>query len=363
MAQILTPRILGSIDTPANLALVDLTYIPTGQHVAAKTAYQGLWFLRNDSTDTPDGVTVVDALGQAGNWHRDPAGTPGAHLAAAWYVDTAAGSDSASGITSLTPLASVAEIFRRIGVQEVAAATTVTINSGAAMLLSAFGGIGSPVDGYARMVVTSLGACTVAAGVLTVTANGALGTQDGLTPVVGNVVYIPEGTTNLPAAGDAGPYIVTTLGTVSTQAVLTRPRWYANGAAMRPNLVVSIGPSGTLFGGSSWKSFADFSSAKVIGTDAPLAYPDCVTQSVSFGGGSPTGTATVTNVPIRSVTKSNFILARKTAATPTLTLEYAPLSITAGVLGTASVAPTATVAAGTINTADGSTLLFSIINW
>lgn len=145
--------------------------------------------------------------------------------------------------------------------------------------------------------------------------------------------------------------------------MLTRPAWWANGARIRANGLVRVGPSGTLFGGSTWKSFADFSTAKIIGTDAPALYPDRVTQSVSFGGGSPTGTATLTNVPILSVTKTNYIISRKTAASPTLTLEYVPLSITAGVLGTASVAITAAVAAGTINTADGSTLLVTIVNF
>lgn len=136
MAQPLIPRILGSIDTPANLALVDLTFLPTGQHIAAKTAYQGLWFLRNDSTATPDGVTVVDALGQAGNWHRDPSGTPGAHLVTAWYVDTSLGSDSAAGTSALTPLATTAEIFRRIGQQAITSQTVVIDGAGAVTVLS-----------------------------------------------------------------------------------------------------------------------------------------------------------------------------------------------------------------------------------
>lgn len=213
-----------------------------------------------------------------------------------------------------------------------------------------------------RAVVTTLAACTSSGGVLTANAVGAFGTQDGVSSLVaGDTVFIQAGTTNLPAATDAGPYEIATLGTASVINVLRRPAWWAHGSPIKQSARVRIGGEGTLYAGSTWQSFV--ATGKIVGTDDPAMYVDQVTQSVSLGGGSPVGHIAITNVPILSVTRTNYIIRRKTAATPSLTLEYAPLSITAGALGTATVDITAEVAAGTINTADGSTLLVSIINF
>ena len=212
----------------------------------------------------------------------------------------------------------------------------------------------------ARAVITSLAACTSSGGVLTANANGAIGAQDtSVALAVGNVVIIPEGTTNLPDPSDAGPYEVLAVGAGGAKFRLARPSWWADGAAI-PGFAIRV-REGTFWIGTEWKSFA--AQGTIVGTDAPALYPAYVTQSVSLGGGSPVGHATITNVPIRSATQTNYEIRRKTAATPSLTLEYVPLSITPGVLGTASVDITAAVAAGTINAADGSTLLVSIVNW
>lgn len=209
-----------------------------------------------------------------------------------------------------------------------------------------------------RAVVTTLGANTVTAGVMSYDAVGAFGTQDGVsTLIAGDTVLIQAGTTNLDAAGDAGPWEIQTLGTASVIHVMRRPSWWAHGSPIKQSARVRIGGEGTLFAGSTWQSFA--ANTAVVGTTDPAMYPDQVTQSITLVAGH----VAVTNVAIRSATKTNYIMRRITANTTTLTLEYVPLSITPGAIGTATVDVTAAVAAGTINVADISTLLLSIVNF
>lgn len=209
----------------------------------------------------------------------------------------------------------------------------------------------------ARAVVTSLAANTATAGVITADANGAIGTQDGITLAVGDEVFIPEGTTNLDAAADAGPYTVMALGAVGAKFVLARPAWYAHDSVIAQATDVKIA-GGTLYGGSTWRTFA--AKGAVVGTDAPLAYPDYVGQAITLVA----GTATISNAPLRSATKSTLSINRTTANTSTLTVGgYHPSTLTAGVLGTASIVVQAQVAAGTINNADVSTLNVGVRNW
>lgn len=214
-----------------------------------------------------------------------------------------------------------------------------------------------------RCVITALGAYTGAGtGTLTVTATGALASQDGITVALGDEVWLPEytGTANSSVnvlAADSGPYRVSTLGATGVSAVLTRPDWWTHGAAMPLGAAVKVA-EGTLFGRTIW----DVGAAKgsTIGTTDPDAYPRSVTRSVVLVAGH----LAVTNIPIRHATrKSNFLTSRLTANTSTLTVGgYHPLSISAGPIGTATVDMTACVAAGTINVADVSTLLLTITN-
>lgn len=211
---------------------------------------------------------------------------------------------------------------------------------------------------FARAVMTSLAACAAASGVITATNNGALGAQDGVTLTAGQVVFIPKGTTNLPAVADAGPYVVTVVGTAGTKFVLTRPAWFAHGDPILQAFDVKIGGEGTLYKNSTWRTTC--AGSLVIGTGDPLFFPDQVQQEAVLVAGH----KELTNVPILSATTSNYTIVRKTADTCTLTVGgYHPLSITAGALGTATVDITACVAAGTINVADVSTLIVTITNF
>jgi hypothetical protein len=227
-----------------------------------------------------------------------------------------------------------------------------------ANLLNAVAAGGSGGVEVPRAVVTTLAANTVTAGVMTADAAGAFGTQDGVsTLVAGDTVFIQAGTTNLDAAADAGPWEIQTLGTVSVAFVLRRPSWWAHGSPIKQSAQVRMSGEGTLYPGATWQSFA--ANTAVVGTDDPVMFADQVTQSIVLVAGH----LAVTNVAIRSATKTNYIMRRITANTCTLTLEYVPLTITPGALGTATVDITAAVAAGTINVADISTLLLSIVNF
>lgn len=225
------------------------------------------------------------------------------------------------------------------------------------------GGFATPQN-KARVVATSIGANTgTGTGQLTVTATGALGAQDGVTLVAGDVLFIQEGTTNV-AAKDAGPWVVTVIGTTGVSPVLTRPDWYLHGGAIVPGTVIDVGGEGTVFLGTQWKTFA--AKSKVIDTDAPVFWPGRMTQSVTLV----TGFTTKTNMPIASLTTTgieytptNFSGAASTVSYRTGVYASGGSATTAGVTGTASVSITALVAAGTFNTSDVGTGLLTVINW
>lgn len=207
----------------------------------------------------------------------------------------------------------------------------------------------------ARAVATSIAAYTAASGVITASATGAIGAQDGVTMVATDLLLIPEGLSNVTAA-DAGPYIVTNAGSGSAAFVLTRPDWWPHGGGILPGAVIQLGADGTLFKGSAWKTFV--AKSKVVGTDAPLLYPDYVCQSVTLAS----GVITVSNVPILSATKSFFGINRTTLG-GTASGTYNPTTITAGVLGTGSFQVSSQSITGTTNASDTSTLNIAVENW
>lgn len=215
----------------------------------------------------------------------------------------------------------------------------------------------------ARNVVTSLQAYTgTGTGVLTETANGAWAAQDGVTNIVGDVVFIQEGETNLVADKDAGPWVITSLGGAAAKWTLARPLWWQGGAAIQQGATVRVGGEGTAFPGTEWKTFA--ASGKFIGTDAPVFWPRQIQGSTALVAGTFTISA-----PIRSTTASVIDLVRIVANTSTATTGgYNPTNggangITAGKKGTGAAIIQACIAAGTLNNADISTLAWAVQNW
>ncbi len=188
--------------------------------------------------------------------------------------------------------------------------------------------------------VASLAAYTVAS-------NSAV--NDAVLNVEGDVVLLVGQST--PAQN--GVYVV---GAVSVgAAALTRDLRMQSGLTLKPTDVEVV--SGTVYANTKWFSTA---ISPVIGTTDPAFYPESVTQSVALS----TGASTITNVPLLSTATSQIALTRQAVGgTVTSTIMYAVNSTpTAGKLGTASIAIFATVAAGTVNTADTSTIKVTVSN-
>lgn len=209
----------------------------------------------------------------------------------------------------------------------------------------------------ARFVVTTaLAAYTKTAGVILANANGAWATQDGISnAAVGDIVLLPDGIAA--AAADAGLWQITALGAAGSKFSLSRPADWASGSFGLTGSEINIA-EGTLYAGTKW--YHATAGNFTVDTTAMRLVPRAVTQSITLVA----GTATITNVPVLSATKTGFSSVRTTANTSTATTGgYHPVgAITPGALGTASIVFDATVAAGTINVADISTLAVTIFN-
>lgn len=190
--------------------------------------------------------------------------------------------------------------------------------------LAGFDG-GNGVPFFARAVITSLAAYAASGGVLTASANGAIGAQDGVTLAAGDVVVLPAYTAGAAtvAAADVGPYVVTSAGSASSKFVLTRPSWWASGAGVPVAQHIAVGGEGTAFSGSDWKALC--AASAVVDTTDPKLYPKVVKGSKALVAGA----ATVAN---------QFVwTAAQGTATDTIATQSTQITLTAG-NGTGSIA-------------------------
>ena len=216
----------------------------------------------------------------------------------------------------------------------------------------------------ARAVATSIGAYTgTTTGALTVTATGALGAQDGVTLAPGDVVFIPEGLTNITADTDAGPYEVINAGGTGVSAVLRRPWWYATGSAIGLSRKISIGGEGTLWAGVTWRS--DAAKGAAVDTTAPAFWETKVSKAVTLAS----GTIVVTGLPIKSATGSPILVSPSPTTAPnTATRTWRCSAATAGKVNTgagdtqASMTIVAETAPGTTNASDAGTYVVTVEN-
>jgi hypothetical protein len=217
---------------------------------------------------------------------------------------------------------------------------------------------------FARAVMTTTAVASyTGSGTSTLTAgsNAALVAQDGVTMAAGDVILLQGGTLGSLAitAKDTGPYVITSLGSASAPFVFTRPDWWVNGQIVPTAQSIQIGTEGTLFQGSLWTSWA--SPGCVIGTTDPALYPDRVIQSVALTASA----VTISNVPIRSATKSSVTASFVAAGgTVTGTVGYGGVAApTAGYIGTASSVVDALQSGMTKNgTSDTSTVCVIVEN-
>lgn len=194
--------------------------------------------------------------------------------------------------------------------------------------ITAKGSASVPVQHVARVATqAALATYTIAAGVITITANGALAAIDGVTPAAGDLVLLTMGA----AAADNGLYQVTVAGTTGVSAVLTRAADWANGSLLLSGTTVEV-TEGTLYGPSTWKVMTTGTST--VGTTSVAIYPrmSLATTGAGSGGAATTGT-TMFNYTVG--TGTSFCTVSTKTSGGTQVAQNA--TITAGVPGTAKV--------------------------
>lgn len=180
--------------------------------------------------------------------------------------------------------------------------------------------------------------------------------NDGLTYTAGQVVALVGQSTG----SQNGLYVVGTV--AGGTAPLTRISGLPSGDAIVNGMVFEVS-EGTLWAGSTWKAMC--TGACVVGTDDPLFYPKTQHWRRTLVAGKYDSQASDA-LFLFSTTKSQVTFSRVDANTSSLTTGgyAAPVaSRTAGKAGTATLIVRAEVAAGTINTADISTMDIVITNW
>jgi hypothetical protein len=228
----------------------------------------------------------------------------------------------------------------------------------------------------ARAAALSLAAYNgTGTGTLTATTNGALGSVDGVSVVVGDQIFIPAGLTNVTAV-DSGPWVVENLGATAAKYVLVRPSWWFTGNKWTAGQRISVGGEGALYGNTIWRATA---ASGVIDTTDSAFYVERLTfqrklvaGTLALAAGQPTLAATSATFPagIYSATKSNILCSLAIASgTLTGTVSYGPnnssatVFATVGYSGTAAAAVFALATAQATQTSDTSTLNVTLINF
>ncbi len=172
---------------------------------------------------------------------------------------------------------------------------------------------------------------------------------EGLTYGAGDILLLAGQT----VSAQNGVYLV---GTVAGTAPLTRIAQLPAGAVVTGGFTVHVN-EGTLFKNTNW--FISTAGPITIGTTSHAWFPETVTASVVLIAGT---LAAITTIPLLAAT-SQIVYTRTTANTCTATISYQTVPApTPGASGAASIVPMATVGAGTLNNADISTLLMTVIN-
>jgi hypothetical protein len=235
--------------------------------------------------------------------------------------------------------------------------------------LQAKGGAAVPMQHVADyVIVTALPAYTNVGGTLTGTGNAAVTSTmaDGATPAVGDIFLLEQG--RAAGAADVGLYQLVTVGSGSVPFGAARIGDMATGAVMLPKTEVLVGFRGTVFGGTTWVNTLTGLS-NVVNTASFTFFPRQVTWTsamvagiVTAGVGATAGAPAVAS--IQSATLTNFLYTRRTPNTCTATITYQMDTgvVAAGGLGTGAASVFATVAAGTINNADISTMNVTYVN-
>lgn len=320
LAQKIAKRIGPPTASTTTLSAIGLSSRVDGMLIAELTG-DTLWqYSASSSAGASTTVIVPDDAPATGRWLKQAIGSA---MAAATLALTTNGNgaslvgleDAAGALAAATVEAAIAELAARSNVRQARGVVTVDVPDLAAFVI----------------------------------------TQDGVTYAAGDRVLLANQTT----AAQCGLYVV---GAVSGTAPLTRATDMASGQAYVNGCVVEVS-EGTIWKGSTWKSMA--TGAKVVGTHDPLFYPKVWHKKATLVAGTVT-LASTDDVWLFSATTSTVHVTRNTANTTTLTTggyTCPSATRTAGKKATGSIDVWAAVAAGTINTADISTLDVTIINF
>lgn len=228
---------------------------------------------------------------------------------------------------------------------------TSTVSDGQQSVISTSGSIvakGSdavPVQHVARVATqAALAAYTIASGVITITATGALAAIDGVTCVAGDLVLLTMGA----AAADNGLYQVTNAGGTGVSAVLTRAPDWGNGSLLLPGTTIEVS-EGTLYGPSTWK--VTTTGAITVGTTSIAIYPRLSVATTAAGSASVAATGTTMFI-LAAATSGVSVVTKTAGGTQVSQLP----TLTPGVPGTGKVSLA-------IGGADTSTYIVAVQNW
>lgn len=219
-----------------------------------------------------------------------------------------------------------------------------------------------------RAVVTALSGSYTGSGTGTLTASAAaaFGTQDGIsTLAAGDNVFLPAGLTNVTAAKDAGPYILSVLGTGSIAWILTRPQWWPTGATIQEGQSIVIGGEGSVFKGAEFRAMCG--KSQVVDTNDAKLYPKNYRKTITLSSGTYTIGAGGGNelLFLYDTTLSSVQLTENTGSGTlgTNRLGAPAASRVAGAIGTAAIVVNSYVDAGTVATSDNSTVDVLVTNY
>jgi hypothetical protein len=353
-AQVGVSRTVRAAITSSLPAYTAASGVLTANANGAIAAQDGVTLAVNDrvlltagASGADNGIYTVTSLGSAGTpWVLTRAlDWDTGNVVSGMGIFVTAGTANAKSIYNLTTDSAITVGTTSLTFEKYSTANLPTVAVGAILLGAAASAmVATTQQGQLRHV---RGVCT--ANVADLTAFAVATNTDGLTYVAGDRVLLVAQTT----ASQNGPYVV---GTVTTgTAPLTRPTDFVAGQVVPGGVLFEVN-EGTVFAGTTWKVVT--AGPITVGTTNFTIYPKAVTVPVTLVA----GTATISTIPLLSATKSQVLCSRTTGNTCSATIQYNPVTLTPGIIGTASIVVNAQIDAGTINNADISTLNVTILN-
>jgi hypothetical protein len=184
--------------------------------------------------------------------------------------------------------------------------------------------------------------------------------SDGVLAVQGDIVLLAAQST----AAQNGPYVVGVV--TSGTAPLTRPVWWQTGTTQPVGQLIVVSGEGTVYKNTVWQAM-NAATTIVVDTTDPKFYPQQVTYSAALASGVITAGASATaGAPATAFifsANTQLTITRKSPTGTASTIAYAYNGApTPGVGASGAISGMATVAAGTVNASDTSTVVVTYRN-